>query len=300
MRKILTYVYDGNQARYKFMSFHRIIILLLLLLIPANFAFAQTDTPTPSPTPSLTPTPTPTELRGLVPIGSIVLYGSDTPPDDAWLVCDGHAEYRSEYAELFAVIGTHYGVGDGSTTFNVPDLRGRVPVGDGAGLSPLSTRVLGQTFGEEQHTLTITEIPAHTHTLNASGFQIYELRSNGSGGNGLAAGSFPILSGQVNTGSTGGGAAHNIMQPSLVVAYYIYAGEPFPYLGGGSGGGGGESVDTPTPDGLMVYSTVQYGDQTQNVAVRYEITAGDVMVSILLFIVACLLILQIVIRMRRA
>src|SRR5690606_40258069 len=64
---------------------------------------------------------------GVVPVGATIEWWSPTPPP-GWLVCAGQAVSRTDYAELFAVFGTRYGSGDGSTTFNLPDLRGRVPV----------------------------------------------------------------------------------------------------------------------------------------------------------------------------
>jgi microcystin-dependent protein len=78
-----------------------------------------------------------------------------------WLLCDGSAVSRTTYAGLFAILSTTYGVGDGSTTFNLPDLRGRFPVGKNAG----TFSALGGTGGEETHTLTVPEMPAHTHPL---------------------------------------------------------------------------------------------------------------------------------------
>ena len=79
-----------------------------------------------------------------------------------FLVCDGGAYSRTEYAELFAVIGTRYGVGNGSTTFNVPNFSGRVPVGVDAG------HALASAGGEETHRLTISETPAHTHAFTGA------------------------------------------------------------------------------------------------------------------------------------
>lgn len=70
-------------------------------------------------------------------------------------MCDGSAVSRTTYATLFTAIGTAYGTGDGSTTFNIPDLRGRIAVGKNA--ATFST--LGATGGEETHTLTTPEIP---------------------------------------------------------------------------------------------------------------------------------------------
>jgi len=66
----------------------------------------------------------------IVPIGSIFLTGRNTPPTD-WLICDGTAVSRTSYNALFLTIGTNFGIGDGSSTFNLPDLRGRVPIGKG-------------------------------------------------------------------------------------------------------------------------------------------------------------------------
>lgn len=82
---------------------------------------------------------------------------------DGWLLCDGRAVYRDAYASLFAIIGTSFGVGNGTTTFNIPDCRGRVPamIGNGNGLT---VRNLGQTTGAETHTLNANELPGHTHT----------------------------------------------------------------------------------------------------------------------------------------
>src|SRR5207302_11385946 len=98
--------------------------------------------------------------------GGVFLWSTSTAPT-GFLLCDGSAVSRTTYTALFAVIGTTYGSGDGSTTFNVPDLRGRVAVGAGQGTG-LTNRVLGAMSGEENHVLTIAEMPAHTHTIGAA------------------------------------------------------------------------------------------------------------------------------------
>lgn len=95
-------------------------------------------------------------------IGSIYMFAGSTAPE-GFLVCDGSAVPRSTYADLFDSIGTNYGVGDGSTTFNLPDMAGRVAVGAS------STYTLASTGGEETHVLTDQEIPSHTHTVPAHG-----------------------------------------------------------------------------------------------------------------------------------
>lgn len=93
-------------------------------------------------------------------IGSIIPYTGNTVPD-GFLVCDGSAISRSDYSSLFDVIGTTYGVGDGFTTFNLPNLSGKVAVGASQSYS------LGSTGGESSHILLEAETPAHTHTVAA-------------------------------------------------------------------------------------------------------------------------------------
>lgn len=86
-----------------------------------------------------------------------------------WLLCNGAAVSRTTYAALYTALGgasSPWGQGDGSTTFNVPDLRGRVPIGAGTG-SGLTARVLGATGGEEAHQLITAELAVHTHTQNS-------------------------------------------------------------------------------------------------------------------------------------
>lgn len=74
-----------------------------------------------------------------VPIGTILMYGSASPPSDRWLTCVGQAVSRTTYADLFGRIGTTYGTGDGSSTFNLPDLRAKVPIGSGSIYAPGAT-----------------------------------------------------------------------------------------------------------------------------------------------------------------
>jgi microcystin-dependent protein len=98
-------------------------------------------------------------------IGEIRLLGGNYAPEN-WRICDGSLLNINEYEGLFALIGTTYG-GDGVKTFRLPDLRGRVPVGQGQGPN-LTARVLGQAGGSSTVTLTQGQMPAHSHSFSAS------------------------------------------------------------------------------------------------------------------------------------
>lgn len=107
---------------------------------------------------SATP-PAPTSIPGL-----IEPFAGTTVPA-GYLLCDGTAVSRATYAALYAVIGDTFGAGDGSTTFNLPDLGGRVPLGVSQG------HALGTTGGSETVTLTESELPAHTHEVPQHGHE---------------------------------------------------------------------------------------------------------------------------------
>ena len=94
-----------------------------------------------------------------LPIGSMIPFGSQENIPSNWKICDGSAISRETYAELFNVIGTSYGAGDGSTTFNLPDKRGRVSVGLDSNQTEFDT--IGKKSGEKTHTLTIGEVIQH-------------------------------------------------------------------------------------------------------------------------------------------
>lgn len=96
------------------------------------------------------------------PAGIVMPFAGSTAPQ-GYLLCDGSAVSRTDYADLFAAIGTVYGAGDGSSTFNVPDLSGRVVLGVS------QSHALGTTGGEATHTLTESELPAHSHVVPAHG-----------------------------------------------------------------------------------------------------------------------------------
>ena len=152
-------------------------------------------------------------LIEFLPIGTILPYSSTTIPS-GYMVCDGRAISREDYSELFDIIGTAYGSGDGSTTFNLPNLKGRIPVGQDIG--DTSFDEVGKTGGEKTHILTIAEMPSHDHTVkfdqSANGGTAWLKTGGNSGG--------PFTGyGYVN--STGGGQAHNNLQPYVVLVYII-------------------------------------------------------------------------------
>jgi microcystin-dependent protein len=150
----------------------------------------------------------------LVPIGSLQLWAGPTgSPPAGWLVCNGQAVNRTTYADLFAVVGTTYGVGDGVTTFNLPDLRAAVPVGNtgGAAVGGL-TLAVGDDGGATTHTLTAAEMPAHTHTVPGG---------SGAGGGSAQFGYFNTPGTALATSSAGSGDPHNNMPPYVAITYLI-------------------------------------------------------------------------------
>lgn len=176
-------------------------------------------------------------LTSLVPAGCIMQYGASSAPS-GWLLCDGSAVSRSTYATLFAIISTTYGSGDGSTTFNLPNLKGRVPVGRDA--ADTSFDVLGETGGAKTHTLTSAEsgVPAHTHpisdpghfhSLNVWSFFVQTNLVSGF----QTTSNTGVLASTVNTNSQTTGitvsnntaanasSAHNNLQPYIVLNYII-------------------------------------------------------------------------------
>ena len=147
------------------------------------------------------------------PVGVITAYAGDTAPN-GWLLCDGSAVSRTTYANLFSVLGTKCGAGDGSTTFNLPNIKGRSLVG----VDPDDTdfNVVGATGGEKTHTLTIDEIPSHHHDVGWD----YE-GATGSGHGTLLKPQWNNPQYQYDTSNTGGGQAHNNLQPYIVMNYII-------------------------------------------------------------------------------
>lgn len=175
----------------------------------------------------LTPT-----AGGASPTGSVQMFAGLTAPS-GWLLCDASAISRSTYGALFSVIGTSYGVGNGTSTFNLPDMRGRVPVGMGTGTgggtsgtglpsggSALTAVSRGTWKGEETHVLITAELAAHTHSNTPPS------PTPGGGGGGVTGievsdGTSASSANTYNTSSTGGDGAHNNIQPVMGLNFII-------------------------------------------------------------------------------
>jgi microcystin-dependent protein len=155
----------------------------------------------------------------LIPAGTIIQSAAINVPD-GWFDCDGSSLSTTIYTDLFNAIMYTYG-GSGEI-FYIPDIRGRIPVGSGTGTN-LTTRALGSTGGEEQHTLSISEIPSHSHSLyrrinpDAGAYDTDSLRATESS----AATTDRDISGNFNTNTAGSGGSHNNMQPYIVLHYLI-------------------------------------------------------------------------------
>lgn len=222
--------------------------------------------------------PGPPGIPGAQEVGSIKAWPSVTPPQ-TWMVMDGSVISRALYPDLFNLIGTTYGAGDGSTTFGLPDARSRFIVAAGQGTG-LTNRVLAAVGGEENHVLVTAELASHTHSIATGQFNHshtisdpghshilqavyiqYQGLAVGSGGNpayplggsnysnavsnttgitGTAAATLPAGV----TAAAGTGTGHNTMPPFLVMVYIIKV-----------SAGGGPTAQAPIADqtqpGLM-------------------------------------------------
>ena len=178
-----------------------------------------------------------------VPAGCIMPYAGATAPD-GWLLCYGQAVSRTDYPDLFVAIGTAYGVGNGSTTFNLPDLRGRVAAGKDnmggsaagrltSGGSGINGASIGAAGGAETHTLAAGQMPVHGHGVSDPGHGHVALGGVNVTGFGTPRGAFADGTGagyvidvapsatNISIQNAGGGAPHNNAQPTLVLNYVI-------------------------------------------------------------------------------
>ena len=173
---------------------------------------------------------------GACPIGAVIDYAGGNAPS-GWMFCYGQAVSRTTYAALFAAIGTQYGAGDGSTTFNLPDIRGRVTAGRDTMGGPTANRLtayvngtlLGATGGAQSHVLTHLEMPRHQHagSTDPVGDHEHGVKVGGgggggvSGGTGSAPGSVTLPAGAHShtfaTDFRGGDNGHNNVQPTIIL-----------------------------------------------------------------------------------
>lgn len=152
-----------------------------------------------------------------LPIGSIIPYLKTTAPEN-WLICDGSAISRTDYLELFNIIGTTFGEGDGSTTFNLPNLKGRTIVGLDADDADFNT--IGKTIGEKTHTLTVAEMPEHNHKMPIDSYVNSDSQVDVESGGHV---SYKAQGQNYGTTSAGSSQPHNNIQPSFVTTYIIKA-----------------------------------------------------------------------------
>ena len=155
------------------------------------------------------------------PTGSISGFIKSAAAPSGWAYCDGshYDSTASDYTALFALIQYQYGRTDSSggddetgTYFKVPNLKGRIPVGYDSNQSEFN--LMGETGGAKSHTLTISEMPSHTHAIN--------MGARAGSNSGSNAGRTPDTSGSdANTQSAGSGTAFNILNPYVVVEYII-------------------------------------------------------------------------------
>jgi len=166
-------------------------------------------------------------LTGIValPTGAVLPFAGASAPS-GHLLCFGQAISRSTYSGLFTAIGTVYGVGDGSTIFNIPDLRGRAVAGQddmgGTSANRLTDQsggvdgdVLGDTGGAETHTLTTAQLASHSHDVSPTN----SIVMGGGSSHGASGGSEGLRT--LSLDNTGGGGAHNNVQPTIILNYII-------------------------------------------------------------------------------
>lgn len=179
---------------------------------------------------ALVPAPAQAQGSGDQFIGQLLLTGYTFCPR-GWLPANGQLLPISQYSALFSLFGTTYG-GDGRTTFGLPDLRGRAPIHTGTGPG-LSNRRLGERGGQEQHVLTVPEMPSHNHSASLLGEGQTVADTANPAGNTLARGATiysdtsppdaadALHAGSVAVANNGGNQGHNNMQPFLTMQWCV-------------------------------------------------------------------------------
>lgn len=165
-----------------------------------------------------------TEITGTIAPPGAYLWAATANVGDGYLLCNGQAVNRITYANLFAAIGTRYGVGDNSTTFNVPRAGGRSLMATGTGNtlvdgtgSPLTNRDINTPFtGEENHLQTVAELPPHHHVVHA-----HSAGATGGDGGDILNEPDPGAEHDHDTDDTGGGNAFNVIHPCLIAYLFI-------------------------------------------------------------------------------
>lgn len=170
------------------------------------------------------------------PVGGVMFYAGTSAPS-LWLFSYGQAVSRTTYSALFTALSTTYGVGDGSTTFNLPDCRGRVIAGKddmgGSSANRLTDAVsqgingdtLGDTGGEETHTQTEAEMAVHDHDTGIfTNTQSNSAYKDGASATVQSFGSATTTTGAGSTGNAGSGTAFNVIQPTMILNCIIYTG----------------------------------------------------------------------------
>jgi microcystin-dependent protein len=166
-----------------------------------------------------------------IPVATVFPYAYTTAPS-GWALCFGQAISRTTFAHLFALVGTTYGAGDGSTTFNVPDLRGRSIFGKDnmggstasritGGGSGITGTTLGASGGAETHVLTTAQLAAHAHTERSAANSPAYI-DTGAGSN-LQVDGQPNSAGttRISTDNSGSGSAHQNTPPAFILNYII-------------------------------------------------------------------------------
>lgn len=160
-------------------------------------------------------------------VGEIRMFGGNFEPMD-WAFCDGRTLQISDYDVLYTLIGTTYG-GNGSTNFNLPDLRGRIPIHMGQGPN-LTNRLIGGSFGAEGVTLQAANIPAHTHVINTGAAATTAAPANNYPGNSVGFNLYSSAAAPDSTmnpaaveasGGVPGPQPHSNLMPTLCVNFII-------------------------------------------------------------------------------